>query len=109
MVAPPGDVDPLALKVTSSGAFPDIGLAVNAAVGTGKDGKVTAGTARHSASALACSTMLLPTIEATIGVTRRNGAVTSTVTVGGPPAGYGASLSQTAGERFTAVCSTTMK
>jgi hypothetical protein len=44
------------------------------------DGNVTAGTARHSASALACSTMLFPTIDATIGVTRRNGAVTSTVT-----------------------------
>ncbi len=52
MVAPPGDVEPLALKVTSSGALPDIGVAVNAAVGAGTDGNVTAGTARHSASAL---------------------------------------------------------
>ena len=68
MVAPPGEVDPLALNVTSSGASPDIGFAVNAAVGTGNEGNVTAGTARHSASALACKTMLLPTIDATISV-----------------------------------------
>src|SRR6185436_8889331 len=106
VIVAPGDVDPLPLNVTTWLTSGVMSLTVNAATGSGREGNVTAGTARHSASAVAWRTMFEPTSDPMIGVTTRNGDVTSTLTVGGPPAGYGAFLSHTAGDSETRVCST---
>src|SRR6476469_7084995 len=106
MVAP-GELEVEPLNETVNGASPDIGLAVNAAVGAGSDGNVTRGTARHWASATAVRMTFEPRKSPMIGVMTLNGVRTVTETFGGAPLeGYIAFLSQRAGATATLVLST---